>query len=85
MTPKEIWDWVDALSEMGLSDEESLEAGDFFSTWDKDLYAELFQGRGIIANVSFQGGLLLDPDTGSTLVYGCKFKDIVSAYPLRLA
>lgn len=85
MTPGEIWDWLDALSSMKLSEEESRQADGFFSAWDKDLYGELFQGRGVIANVRFQGGLLLDPEQGSTLVYGCTFKEIVSAYPLRLA
>lgn len=85
MTPKEIWAWVDDLEKVELSDEEYREARDFFLLWNRDLYGELFQGRGVIANVSFKGGLLLQPEDKKILVYDCMFKNIVSAYPLQLA
>lgn len=85
MTAKEIWEWVDALSAMKLSEEQRRHTDSFFSIWDQDLYGELFQGRGVIANVSFDGGLLLSEENPNTLVYGCTFKNIVSAFPLQLA
>lgn len=84
MTPSEIWDWVDSLDNLHLTMEESLEGGEFFSIWNTELLDEILQGRGIMANVSFDGGLLLSGDSG-TLIYRCVFNKPVSAMPLKLA
>jgi hypothetical protein len=81
MTSVELWAWWDALA--AVRDRE--EHGNFFLDWAGQIMDEITQGRPLIANVGFDGGLVLAQDNELAVIYGCEFKNIVSAYPLKLA
>lgn len=80
MTPKQLWDWVDALESIKSNEEYE----GFFSDWAAALVDEITQGRALIVNASFDRGLVLSDENNPVRVQGCTFRNIVSAYPLKL-
>jgi len=71
MNPAEIWQWIDTLEGIPV-DHNDEEADDFFGDWSQALLEELLQGRAIVANTSFEGGMTLFPDQAVHII-GCTF------------